>query len=137
MNGSNVGGIGGALKGLLLASQGVRPMVTSPTFAADVAAAAAGRGVVVACEAGGTLDASSGFLFGKTSRSLNAIFRILVEGDGGVAPSRIRHLGGGVYGWWRDERPMEGEGEYDPRNVGKTPAATAGAPPAEGGSMKW
>ena len=75
---SNITG-GDILKTLLLASQGVTPMKTNKTFPTDVKVALQGKKAIVACEAGGTLTASTGFRFGKSSRSLTACYQLLAS----------------------------------------------------------
>ena len=54
------------------------------------------KGVIVACETGGTLETSANFPFGKVSRSFKAIYRIMVESG---ASFDVKHLEAGVYGW--------------------------------------
>lgn len=60
---------------------GVNPVEPNPAFFDQVRAAAKGKkGVVVFCEAGGTLVPTVNFPAGKASRSLQAAYRILNEG---------------------------------------------------------
>ena len=51
-------------------------MEPNPDFMAKVRAAGAGKkGVILACEAGGTTRPTPSFQYGKSSRSLTAAFR--------------------------------------------------------------
>ncbi len=38
--------------------------------------------------------------------------------------SDVKHLNGGVYGWWKADLPFEGE--YNLENVGRTPNVVSG-----------
>ncbi|KIZ02864.1 hypothetical protein MNEG_5098 [Monoraphidium neglectum] len=75
-----------------------------------------GKGVIFACEAGGTLRPSINFPAGKASRSLQAVYKALVEGG----PSRVKHLDRGVYGWFQAGLPFDGS--YVP-DIGRLPSA--------------
>ena len=58
-------------------ANGVTPTQPNPELSRAVAAAAAGgRTVVLACEAGGTLQPSVSFAQGKVSRSLKAAWKV-------------------------------------------------------------
>lgn len=57
----DIGPADNPLKWALLSSQGVRPVSTNPTFAEELKEAAAGRGVILYCEAGGTLNPTQSF----------------------------------------------------------------------------
>lgn len=52
-------------------ANGVTPVEQNPDFVAQLADA--GPRVILACEAGGVLDPSSSFPFGKESRSLKVL----------------------------------------------------------------
>jgi hypothetical protein len=55
----------------MYAFNGVDPIEANPEFMREVAAlAAAGKGVIFACEVGGTMKPSVNFSEGKASRSL-------------------------------------------------------------------
>ena len=47
----------------------------NPEFVQDLKAASGGKGVILACEAGGSLRPTPSFQFGKASRSLSASYR--------------------------------------------------------------
>jgi hypothetical protein len=59
------------------AANGVAPVEPNPEFLEELKAAAAGgaKGIVLADEAGGTLEPTASFQFGKPSRSLKAAHR--------------------------------------------------------------
>lgn len=63
------------------------PLQYNPRFLEQVAAAAAGgKAVILACEAGGTLTSSANFATGKASRSLKAAWKVGAwVGGGGAA----------------------------------------------------
>ena len=50
-------------------------MEPNPDFLTDIKAAAGGKGVILACEAGGSTKPTPSFQFGKSSRSLSAAYR--------------------------------------------------------------
>ena len=86
-----------------------------------MAAAAAGTDkiVILACEAGGSVAATSSFPTGKASRSLKAAFKLLHTDT--LPVERVMHLNGGVLGWYNAGLRMEGEEEYDTSRAGRTP----------------
>lgn len=109
------------LKAALLASTGVAPIEMNPNFVADVdaalaAAGAAGKKVYTICETGGTLEPSATFATGKSSRSLQAAFKLI---EGGKDAASVGHVDGGLFGWAAAGLPVDGE--YDGRDAGRTP----------------
>lgn len=98
---------------------GVNPVEPNPAFVEEVRAAMKGKkGLIVFCEAGGTLRPTVSFPEGKASRSLQAAFRILNEG----IATEVLHLERGAYGWFQAGLPFVGE--YAP-DLGRTPMAAA------------
>ena len=61
----------GYLRAAALMANGVTPVEQNPDFVAQLTDA--GPRVILACEAGGVLDPSSSFPFGKESRSLKVL----------------------------------------------------------------
>ncbi|CAG9465829.1 unnamed protein product [Pedinophyceae sp. YPF-701] len=116
----NVSGVGDILKGAMLLSNGVTPVKGNPTFLEDLKKVAEAKGVILYCEAGGTLKPTTNFPYGKQSRSLVGTSKALDVGIENVA-----HLDGGIYGWFNAELPMDGE--YDASMVGRTPNAALAA----------
>ena len=95
---------------------GVSPVVPNEQFMEEVTKAKGeGKGLIFYCETGGTMTPSTNFMFGKQSRSLKACYRALSVD----ASCPCAHLDGGLYGWYRQKMPIEGE--YDEGNAGKTP----------------
>lgn len=110
--------MGKLLKMGAMALNGVTPTEYNPEFVALIKEAAAeGKAVILACEAGGTMAATTNFPTGKTSRSLKGCWQVIRSG----AASKCYHLEGGVYRWFASGLPMTGE--YDGKQVGRTPAA--------------
>lgn len=67
------GGLSSMLKAVLMQANGVTPTETHPEFVDRARqVAAAGKTIIVACEAGGSLESSPSFPTGKASRSLKA-----------------------------------------------------------------
>lgn len=106
------------LKVAMYKSNGVNPVDPNPKFAEQLRAASGGKGVILMCEAGGTMKPTTNFPEGKPSRSLQAAYRAVKEG---LAP-KVAHLERGVYGWYQASLPMEGD--YQPE-LGRTPMAAA------------
>lgn len=105
-------------KWLACKANGVTPTKPNPALAAEVAAAAgSGKAVILACEAGGTLQPSVNFPQGKVSRSLKAAWKVVASE--GMPADRVLHLDGGVYRYAAAGMPMTGE--YDGSNAGRTP----------------
>ncbi|KAK9835199.1 hypothetical protein WJX81_005156 [Elliptochloris bilobata] len=98
----------GYLRAAALMANGVTPVEQNPDFVAQLAGA--GPRVILACEAGGVLDPSSSFPFGKESRSLKAAFKAI---RGGVV-EEVLHLQGGVYGWFKADLPFVGPSTVSP-----------------------
>jgi rhodanese-related sulfurtransferase len=113
------GGIGRLLKFVAMKTQGVTPTEQSPDFLSSVAAVAGSKTAILACEAGGTLEPTVNFPIGKESRSLKAAWRVASSNT--LPPSKIKHLQGGVLGWYKAELPMTGE--YDTSKAYRTPQA--------------
>ncbi|GMH35413.1 hypothetical protein BSKO_03281 [Bryopsis sp. KO-2023] len=113
------------VRGAAYLVNGVQPVEQNPTFIEDATKAAeGGKGLIVYCEAGGTLQPSTNFMNGKTSRSLKAAYRIL---DAKISED-VLHMEGGLYGYAKMEKPMIGD--YNPENAGKSPNVAA-APEGE------
>lgn len=111
------------LKFIAFSFNGVTPVEINPDFAEQIkAVAAGGKGVITVCEAGGTLRPSVNFPAGKSSRSLQAAYKALVEN----VTLKVAHLDRGLFGWFQSDFPFSGEGEYTPE-IGRTPMA-AGDP---------
>ncbi|KAI3426298.1 hypothetical protein D9Q98_008671 [Chlorella vulgaris] len=107
-------------KWLACKANGVTPTKPNPDLPALIAKAAAGdKAVILACEAGGTLEPSVNFPTGKVSRSLKAAWKVVT--NDALPASRVKHLEGGVFRWNAAGLPMVGE--YDASNAGKTPAS--------------
>ena len=95
---------------------GVSPVVPNEQFVEAVTKAKGeGKGLIFYCETGGTMTPSTNFMYGKESRSLKACYRTLRFDDS----CACAHLEGGLYGWYQQKKPIEGE--YDERNAGKSP----------------
>ncbi|CAL5219640.1 g1516 [Coccomyxa viridis] len=111
----------GYLRAAALALNGVDPVEPNPKFS-EMLLQQVGEGgkLIVACEAGGSLVPNPSFVTGKESRSLKAAYKAVVA----KKYSDIKHLNGGVYGWWKADLPFEGE--YDLENVGRTPNVVSG-----------
>lgn len=106
------------LKGVAYVVNGVQPVEANPDFVEEVKKITdTGVGVIMYCEAGGTMQPSTNFMTGKTSRSLKAAYRVLSEN----LTEDVLHLEGGMFGYFISECPIKGK--YNPENAGKTPAA--------------
>lgn len=111
----------GYLRAAALALNGVEPVEPNPRFSEQLLEEAGEGGkIIMACEAGGSLIPTPSFSTGKESRSLKAAYRAVVS----KKFSDVKHLGGGVYGWWKADLPFEGE--YNLENVGRTPNVVSG-----------
>ncbi|GBF99753.1 hypothetical protein Rsub_12528 [Raphidocelis subcapitata] len=107
------------LKAIMYAFNGVDPIEANPEFVREVAAlAASGKGVIFACEAGGTMKPSVNFSEGKASRSLQACYKALAQ----AGASKVKHLERGVFGWYQAELPFTGP--YTPE-LGRFPSAAS------------
>lgn len=112
--------VGKVMKLVAMTANGVQPTEYNPKFVEQVRAAAVdGKAVILACEAGGTLQATTNFATGKTSRSLKGCWKAIQSGA--ISADKCYHLDGGVYRWFTAGLPMTGE--YDTSNVGRTPNA--------------
>ena len=99
------------LKAGALLSQGVEPTEENPDFVTDfrVALGEANAASAVLCDAeGGTLETNESFPYGKESRALTAIYKLLEAG----VDARLSHLEGGLNEWAQAGLPFEGSGEY-------------------------
>jgi rhodanese-related sulfurtransferase len=104
------------LKAAVYFVNGVSPIEMNPKFSEQIAEVAkGGKGLVLYCEAGGSLKPNINFPEGKSSRSLQACFRTLREG----LSDKVVHLDGGIYSWYKAGKPLTGE--YDTSDVGRTP----------------
>ena len=119
--GQNMSGVGDFLKAAALLSNGVTPVKKNDDFMVDAKKASENgkKGLIFYCEAGGTLKPSMNFMYGKQSRSLQAMHEAMKAG------LKVGHLDGGIYSWYQEGLPMVGE--YDEKNVGRTPNAALAA----------
>lgn len=108
-----------ALRAVALMANGVTPVEPNPDFIEDVKKAAGGKGVILACEGGGSTEPTPSFQWGKASRSLTAAYRVLKTG----AADPVLHLSGGIFGYFRQFGQEGFTGEYDEGNIGRTPSA--------------
>ncbi|KAK9820547.1 hypothetical protein WJX72_011515 [[Myrmecia] bisecta] len=109
--------LGRLAKAAAMAANGVTPTERNPNFVQELKKAAGDKGVILFCEAGGTLLPSANFATGKTSRSLKASYTAIAE----AGLKKVAHLDGGAFGWFKAGLPFDGE--YDTSNVGRTPNA--------------
>lgn len=120
------GNIMQAVRGVAYLVNGVQPVEQNPDFIENAKKVAeSGKGVIVYCEAGGTLLPSTNFMTGKTSRSLKAAYRIF---DAKITDKKILHMEGGIYGYSLEGLPMTGE--YTAEDAGRSPNVAA-APSGE------
>ncbi|CAK0762275.1 hypothetical protein CVIRNUC_002941 [Coccomyxa viridis] len=113
--------VSGYLRAAALALNGVTPVEPNPDFRSQLLEAAGEGGkIIMACEAGGSLIPNASFSHGKESRSLKAAWKAVVS----KKYSDIKHLSGGVYGWYKADLPFQGQ--YDLENVGRTPNVVSG-----------
>ncbi|KAI8466255.1 MAG: rhodanese-like protein [Monoraphidium minutum] len=109
------------MRSIMYAFNGVEPIEPNSEFIEQLAAAAAGgKGLIFACEAGGTLKPTVNFPAGKASRSLQACYKAAVEGR----HAKVKHLDRGIFGWYQAN--LDFTGEYKPE-IGRFPTA-AGEP---------
>jgi len=101
-------------------AQGVRPIEPNPRFEEELVAACRGaKGVILACNSGGTIRPTTNFPQGQASRSLLAASIAMRNPELGSLP--IKHLQGGLNTWFRAGLPGEGEaGEWEDTS-GRTP----------------
>lgn len=64
------------LRAAALMVNGVEPVELNPNFMEDLFKAAAGKGIIIYDEIGGTLEPTATFGNGKTSRSLLAVYQV-------------------------------------------------------------
>ena len=109
----------GVLRAAALAVNGVKPVEPNPDFEANVRTASEDgkKGVILYCEAGGTMIPSTNFMRGKSSRSLKAAWKIFDRKIVG----EVVHLAGGLLSWYQAGLPIKGE--YDASGAGRTPNA--------------
>lgn len=86
---------------------------------ASMAAENGKKSVILACEAGGSMAATSTFPTGKASRSLKAAWKLLHTKT--LPAEKVYHLEGGVIGWYQAGYPMNGD--YDVTKAYNTPNA--------------
>ena len=93
------------MKRAFYAVNGVRGLEANPNFVAQVLSKLPSRSskLAVMCDAGGTLQPSGAFVYGKSSRSLIAIWLLLNAGF-----TEVVHAAGGLREWASDELPLEG-----------------------------
>lgn len=109
------------LKTIAYSFNGVTPIEANPKFVEQLKAAIeGGKGMIVMCEAGGTMVPSTNFPEGKASRSLQAAFKSIYEG----VSTDVLHIERGLFGWQQASLPITGE--FDP-DIGKTPMAAEDA----------
>lgn len=112
------------MKQLLFSFNGMKGTDERATFCADVAAVAREK-VLVLCDSGGTYKAVGLQADGRRSRSLVAVYKLLVAGE--VEASSLYHVAGGVRGWGEKGFPLEGTDPSKWRSVaGKMPPPAAG-----------
>ena len=66
------------LRAAALMVNGVEPVELNPDFLDNVKREAGGKGLILFCEIGGTLDPSASFGNGKVSRSLLAAYSVCI-----------------------------------------------------------
>lgn len=99
------------LKKLLLLSQGVTPLEPNTEFVKEaLPSVQSATGVVLADAEGGSLQASTGFPYGKQCRSLSAAYLLMTQG--GIKQGSVEFLAPGLNGWFK--QGMSGTG-----NVGE------------------
>lgn len=108
-----------ALRAAALMANGVTPVEPNPVFLQDVRAASGGKGIILACEGGGSTDSTPSFQWGKPSRSLTAAYRVMNT----KTADKVLHLKGGVFGWYKTFGDDGFDGTYDTGNIGRTPSA--------------
>lgn len=108
-----------ALRAAALLANGVTPVEPNPDFLDDLRTAAGGKGVILACEGGGSTESTASFQWGKASRSLTAAYRVMKS----QTADPVVHLKGGVYGWYKTFGDEGFDGTYDTGNIGRTPSA--------------
>jgi rhodanese-related sulfurtransferase len=107
------------IKFMLYKSNGVNPVEMSKEFDEDIKKFTdEGKGLIMMCEAGGTMRPSVNFSIGKSSRSLQAAFRAMNLGNIG----KVAHADRGLYGWFQADLPIQGD--YVP-DIGRTPAGAS------------
>ncbi|KAK3280979.1 hypothetical protein CYMTET_11209 [Cymbomonas tetramitiformis] len=113
------------VRSLLYQSMSVKPVEENDEFLEQAAdCIKKSRGVIVTCSEGGSLDASyPSFPYGKSSRSLDALYRLLQNDI--VTPKNAVHMAGGLNGWFRADLPGDGPEEW--RFDARTPAEAAPA----------
>uniref|UniRef100_A0A061SE15 Rhodanese-like domain-containing protein chloroplastic-like n=1 Tax=Tetraselmis sp. GSL018 TaxID=582737 RepID=A0A061SE15_9CHLO len=107
----------GMIKFAVYAVNGVSAVEPNPEFVDQIVAATDGKEAILYCEAGGMLEPTPNFLYGKESRSLRGVFKVLQDGR----VKSAAHLSGGLYQWYQDG--FEITGTYDKSNLGRTPNA--------------
>lgn len=109
----------GMLKFAVYAVNGVGAVEANPDFEDEVAAVSGDKAAIFYCEAGGMLEPTPNFMYGRESRSLKAAYKVLVD----ERVKTVYHLSGGLFQWYKDG--FEFTGEYNTANVGRTPNSAA------------
>eukprot|EP00879_Flechtneria_rotunda_P025443 GHRR01027040.1.p2 GENE.GHRR01027040.1~~GHRR01027040.1.p2 ORF type:complete len:144 (+),score=30.93 GHRR01027040.1:794-1225(+) len=110
------------MKVIAYSFNGVQAIESNTDFTQNALAAAGGKKLITMCEAGGTMRQTVNFPTGKSSRSLQASYKLIKEG--GLSADDVVHLERGVYGWYQASLPIVGQ--YTP-DLGRTPMAAQDA----------
>mmetsp|Transcript_11996 Transcript_11996/g.36450 ORF Transcript_11996/g.36450 Transcript_11996/m.36450 type:complete len:234 (-) Transcript_11996:1007-1708(-) len=90
-----------AIKSVFYALNGVKGTEENPNFVSGVEEVFRGLGqgqrLYFMCDAGGTCEAVPGFIYGKQSRSLQAVYKAVDEAN--VPADMVGHVAGGLRGW--------------------------------------
>lgn len=66
------------IRAIALLVNGVEPVELNPNFMEQLVESAAGKGIIIYDEIGGTLEPTATFGNGKTSRSLLAVYQVFL-----------------------------------------------------------
>lgn len=90
-----------AVKSIFYALNGVKGTEENPTFLEDIkkvySGMSEGQKMYIMCDSGGTCEAVPGFLIGKQSRSLQAVWKAVKEAE--VPANKVAHVKGGMREW--------------------------------------
>ncbi|QDZ25338.1 hypothetical protein HOP50_16g78860 [Chloropicon primus] len=93
--------VANAVKTLFCAINGVKGTEENPEFVTEVAKVYQGMAedqrLYFMCDAGGTCEPVPGFIYGKQSRSLQAVYKAVDEAN--VPKSKVGHVRGGLREW--------------------------------------
>mmetsp|Transcript_27772 Transcript_27772/g.71471 ORF Transcript_27772/g.71471 Transcript_27772/m.71471 type:complete len:304 (+) Transcript_27772:235-1146(+) len=122
------------LRKVAFAAQGVKPIEPNPNFEAELKeVASSAKGLIFACNGGGTIRPTTNFPIGQDSRSLRAAFYALAGPEYGNKP--VKHLSGGLNRWFQAGFDGEGdEAEWEDTS-GKTPFAIGYTPEQDAGEL--